>query len=542
MIEKEYKWITGEGFDIAPLLERLSNKAGKKIYLSAAGNKEYYDRYYDTKDFTLFRAGFGCRLRISDDQKIEIKFQPKKSGDNFLTRKEWLIDRKEKKSKSAGRFEDKKVRDFFLEEFSFIVPGDLKPVIMIKDIRSKWEIKYSGAIFELSLDHSESHLLMTGNNESAISHYKFTELELESVQESERGSTPFLEVGALISKEKNLKLSGRNKLERSLTAFSINSRKQPAFVIKGDDKTSETAKKIIGYYFKTTVNNIQGAQIGIDDEYIHDMRVAIRKLRTALQFFEFTLTSVDFNYFKNNLRWIALTLGRVRDIDVFSIKIRNFIPQEILHNNNKLMDIIKNEIARIREERRSVMFSMLHSFRFKHFLERTAKLIGSDFQRLDNLSISKELTRKTAQRILIRTAADTVKSAALFEKDYENTPDNVIHKLRIRFKRLRYSLDFFIDLLTSKEKKFYDLIPPIQDILGAYVDTFFISELIGEIIKKIQDPNYKQEVSFILKGMAAAVAEWKHEQRFKLYEIISRFSDSAELADFLENVNSMIIR
>ncbi|MGA2143067.1 MAG: CHAD domain-containing protein [Brevinematales bacterium] len=539
MIEKEFKWITGKGFEIDSLLKKLSERPGKKIEIASSGIRDYRDRYYDTGDLCLFKAGFGCRLRVSDDLKIEVKFQPKKTSGKYMTRPEWLIDRKDRKDGGSYRFEDKKVREFFLEEFGFIIPGDMIPVVEINDSRTKWEIKYRGDVFELTLDRAQSSPLIAGLDGP----YDFRELELEAIKQSGPHDRAFLELGALINDVAGLKRSEKNKLERSLSGLGMNTRKVPRFRIKGDEETSLTVKKIFGYYLKVTSNNIYGAQIGNDNEYIHEIRVALRKLRTALQFFQYTLSAENFNYLKNNLKWITLALGKVRDIDVFSSKLKDYVPREILENNPELRDGIRDEVNSLRNERRSEMLGVLHSYRFRHFMEKTALLIESGFQRRDNNSISKISTKQTARDILLGSAGDTVKAAVSFLKNREKATDASIHKLRIRFKRLRYSIEFFEDLLTADEKKFYRLIPPIQEVLGAYVDTFFISELCSEILGKI--PLQHKSVlglSFILNGISATMESWKAEQRSKLFEIVRNFADSSELADFLEDIKGLMIR
>lgn len=539
MIEKEFKWIPGKDFDAGSLLKKLTERPGKKIEVTSSGSKDYTDRYYDTGDLCFFMSGFGCRLRVSDDLKIEVKFQPKKTSGKYMTRPEWLIDRKDKKTGPPYRFEDKKVREFFLEKFGFIIPGDIIPVLEINDSRTRWEIKYRGDVFELTLDQARSLPLIAGSAGT----YDFRELELEAIKQTGPHDAAFLELGALINGVPGLKRSEKNKLERSLSGLGMNTGKVTQFRIKGDEETSLTVKKIFGYYLKITSNNIYGAQIGNDNEYIHDIRVALRKLRTALQFFRYTLGAGDFNYLKNNLKWITMALGKVRDIDVFSSKLKDFVPREILENNPELRDGIEQEVNSLRDERRSEMLGLLHSYRFKHFMEKTALLIGSGFQRQDNLSISKISTRQTARDILLRSAGDTVKAAVSFLKNREKASDVSIHKLRIRFKRLRYSIEFFEDLLTADEKKFYRLIPPIQDILGAYVDTFFISGLCSEIIGKIPLQHKSvQGLSFILNGISATMEGWKAEQRSKLFEIVRNFADSSELADFLEDINGLMIR
>ncbi len=541
MIEKEFKWNLPDAAAADKIIESIFLRSGSNISIGIPVERDYTDRYYDTKEFTLYLSGFGCRLRVADKERLEVKFQPKKKSQDFLRRNEWLLYQKDIIPGRYPRFEGRKVKEFFLEEFGFLIPGPLIPIIQIKTGRKKWMIEYKGVLTELSFDNAAASLLLkTGTPVDEKKVLSFKELELESVKEGKNRERTFRELGALISDELG-EYSLKNKLERSLSYYKLNCRKVFNLEIKGDEASSLAIKKIISHYFEIAKKNLAGVEIGIDNDYIHDMRVAVRKMRTALPFFRYTMTLDGFNYLKNNLRWIALVLGSVRDMDVFSGRIGDFVPPLILERNSDIIDSIKKTINSLRDVKRMEMLRAIQSYRFRHFISRVEDMIKNSFLRNDYRSISGTPTKVTAKNILKKCSEDVIKYTGRLLKNFESASDSYIHKLRIRYKRLRYAIDFFSGLFEESELKISGLIPPIQDVLGLYVDTFFMMKLTAEVIGRTGNRLAGGSL-FILNGISAAIEDWKKSQREKIFAAVNKFADSRELADFMEGVERLAIR
>src|SRR5262245_59919815 len=63
--------------------------------------------------------------------------------------------------------------------------------------------------------------------------------------------------------------------------------------------------------------NRHGALAGADPEYLHQIRVALRRMRTALEVFADAVPKEAASPLRDELRWLARALGRARDWDVF---------------------------------------------------------------------------------------------------------------------------------------------------------------------------------------------------------------------------------
>lgn len=92
-----------------------------------------------------------------------------------------------------------------------------------------------------------------------------------------------------------------------------------AIEIKGisPDKTLETcARLIIVAYFREMMSHKVGASEGVDIEFVHNMRVASRRLRAAMDNFVTCFEVEPFKKHYKQVRTITRTMGAVRDLDV----------------------------------------------------------------------------------------------------------------------------------------------------------------------------------------------------------------------------------
>lgn len=92
-----------------------------------------------------------------------------------------------------------------------------------------------------------------------------------------------------------------------------------AIKIKGiaPDKSLEfCARNIIVSYFREMMMHKAGAADGTDIDYVHDMRVASRRLRAAMDNFADCFDKEPFKQFYRQVKTITRTMGSVRDLDV----------------------------------------------------------------------------------------------------------------------------------------------------------------------------------------------------------------------------------
>ena len=83
------------------------------------------------------------------------------------------------------------------------------------------------------------------------------------------------------------------------------------------DKTLEVcARLIIVGYFREMMSHKTGAIEGVDIEFVHNMRVASRRLRAAMDNFVDCFEAEPFKRHYKQVRKITRTMGTVRDLDV----------------------------------------------------------------------------------------------------------------------------------------------------------------------------------------------------------------------------------
>jgi CHAD domain-containing protein len=199
-------------------------------------------------------------------------------------------------------------------------------------------------------------------------------------------------------------------------------------------------------------------------EAVHQIRIATRRLRVALRLFG-ALLPREVTRLGKELRWFARVLGMVRDLDVHT---------EALHEHVEsagaaaAQELGGYELA-LRRERlaaRDALKDLFSSSRYAELMSSLAALL-EDAPSPAALRRWRSFTvRAGAARYLKRSRKRVVK---LGRELGDDATAKDLHRLRIRAKRLRYALEFFIEPypeLTPAAKA----AKALQDVLGAHQD------------------------------------------------------------------------
>lgn len=199
-------------------------------------------------------------------------------------------------------------------------------------------------------------------------------------------------------------------------------------------------------------------------ENIHQLRIATRRLRTALRLFRHLLPT-NAAALRKELRWFARALGDVRDLDVYAENFRAYLqtlPPEQLQD----LGGYELHLRRARAEARSDLGALFGDARYTALLAAFADFLDgaptpAALRRWRSFEISdgfKKYLRKSAKRV-----------QKLGRKIGREAQAKKLHELRIRTKRLRYELEFFTEVYpslggTAKATK------ALQEVLGAHQD------------------------------------------------------------------------
>lgn len=247
------------------------------------------------------------------------------------------------------------------------------------------------------------------------------------------------------------------------------------------DTIAVAAKKTLLYHFSVMLENEPGTRLGEDIEALHDMRVATRRMRAAFDVFNAALNQAVVKSHLKGLRATGRALGRVRDLDVFMEKAGKYLetlPQDNRHDLDPLLNGWNNE----RQLARKAMLDYLDSNSFLIFKRQFNLFLrtpGLGEANLDQPGPIPYLVREVAPQLLYTRLA----SVRSYEPLLSTASLDQLHALRIELKKLRYTAEFFREVLGTEISKVIWDIKKIQDHLGNLNDARVACQILGEFLE-----------------------------------------------------------
>jgi CHAD domain-containing protein len=251
--------------------------------------------------------------------------------------------------------------------------------------------------------------------------------------------------------------------------------------IQPGDPLSEAGRKVMAYQFAEVLRHEAGTRLGEDIEALHDMRVATRRLRAAFEVFEQAFDPKTVKAHLKGLRATGRALGRVRDLDVFMEKARRYL-DSLPEDHRQGLDPLLNAWGQDRETGREEMLAHLDSADYAAFKRKFAGFVttpGEGTQADAQDPALPGLVRHVAP-VLIYTRLAAVRA---YEPLLDTASIEQLHALRIEFKKLRYTLEFFREVLGKEVKEVINGIKTLQDHLGDLND----AEVACQILRAFLD-------------------------------------------------------
>ena len=251
--------------------------------------------------------------------------------------------------------------------------------------------------------------------------------------------------------------------------------------------------------------HVPGTRLGINPECLHDMRVSVRRLRAVLRLFRDALPPHAAAELAKELRWLGQSLGAVRDLDVHLQE----CPAMLLRRpeaSRRDADLCRREMSRRRERAYDALRRDLRSPSFRALKKACRDLI----RRLHRPVAAGSGDIAWAGVLLMRPELRRIlKGGRAIAAD---TPDDVLHRLRVRCKRLRYACETLSDVYGKPTVKMARRLSALQDVLGAHHDAVAAQALIEGTRAECAAATGAVELAYALGRCAAA---WRDEQRVR---------------------------
>lgn len=239
-----------------------------------------------------------------------------------------------------------------------------------------------------------------------------------------------------------------------------------------------------------------GSIDGTDIEELHDMRVAVRRLRAAVRLFRPYLPKQHAAYLRKDLRHLGRALGPARDYDVMLVNLANYraaLPAQ----SQESLEPLARRWQKKRGRARGEMLAYLESKRYRVLKQRMhaflepagAAAAGSGGNGAPTASPTASPTALDGPLVhteipgLLTTRYEKVLA---YGPSLEGASIETLHALRIDCKRLRYALEFLREALCAEAEEAIDDLKRAQDHLGEMNDAYVAAKVLRKLSEKWQ--------------------------------------------------------
>lgn len=289
--------------------------------------------------------------------------------------------------------------------------------------------------------------------------------------------------------------------------------------ITSQDSLAEAGRKVWRYQFGEMLRHEEATRCGEDIEALHLMRVATRRMRTAFKIFGSAYKPKTLKPFLNDLRAIGGALGRVRDIDVLvenAVHFRDEQPVDAQAGIEPLLTAWRGE----RETARQRLLIQLDSQEYLDFKSQFGIFVdtpGMGMRRLSSNSLEPHQVREIVPVLLYSRLA----RVRAYETILDNASVTQLHALRIEFKRLRYTAEYFREVLGNSISEVINDLKGLQDHLGELHDRVVACQLINEFLNQWESS--QAGLPLVQRQNPEAIVEYLAYQHAERYQLIINF-------------------
>ncbi|MEI7843639.1 MAG: CHAD domain-containing protein [Gallionellaceae bacterium] len=379
----------------------------------------------------------------------------------------------------------------------------LQPLFVTEFKRTIYLVKYEGALIELSIDSGE---VRAGKLVHEISE---VELELKSGE-----SLSLFRLALALLDVVPLEIEATSKAEYGFRLLHP----PKAIVIKAriPELSAEIDVKcalqdMVWSCLLHLQENVAGTVGKSDDEYLHQVRVALRRLRIVLKMISRLRADPELASLQSEVAELASILGTSREWDVF---VTQTLPACDLSDAEAKALIKQSEL--IRRQQHQQLDAILKKGKLQRLLLQVGAWMNGRYWSEDPphqklLKFAPKIFQQYKRKVL-----------QFSEKINSHSEISELHVLRIACKNLRYSIELFASLYATKKiRRYLNALIKLQEVLGEINDHVVALQLLAKIGKPTRQ-----------KLIARLSDEIEHGHDRRLKKLRKKWTQFANQQDF----------
>src|ERR1700730_8642517 len=444
------------------LLKGANKSAAKPVNLVSV--------YFDTDKLQLHQKGLSLRVRRIGRHYVQTIKQENNGNVALFARGEWERDVPTKQPDLDA------ARDTALSPLlNKKLRRALKRVFETHVRRKVLQIRSGQSEIELSIDKGK---VEAGRKSSPLCE---VELELKQGQAAD-----LFRLAKVLAHEVPVQLAVKSKADHGYALLTCEKaapvKATPlAFVPKSN---VQRAFQIIAKACLHQLVANQSLMLAGDAEALHQMRVALRRLRAAISLFSDMLTDPQMEALKSELKWITGELGPARELEVLLKHVAR--PVADSERDGRGTALVSREFRQKREDALARARTAVESLRFRDLaLDAAAWIETGDWTRNPN-DAAGMLRQRAFAAVAAKQLGRQWKKILKRGKCLDTLDPQHRHKLRIQAKKLRYAAESFTPAFPRKKsmrrrKDFVASLQHVQDALGELNDIAVNEKLLEQL-------------------------------------------------------------
>lgn len=508
----------GDGEALTPevLLARVDGALGRRLRVVERDREPVRRRYLDTFDGRLFRAGLGLSAGEAA-RGTQLVLQDLRSG--AVNGRLFL---------AAGEA---------LPTFEWDLPDGplrarLAPILEMRALLPRVEVTGTARTFAFLNEDAKTVARLVVRDEDARCDDRAAALGARCRLVTLKGyDRPAEKLRDILAEGLKLEPMETHPLEGAMAAVGVDpagySNKLSIDLSPG--MPSVNAMRVVLLDLLSAIEtNFDGTVADLDSEFLHDLRVGVRRTRSALGQVKGVLPPAMLDRFVPGFRWLGQITGPTRDLDVYLLdfeSLRAMVPEA---HHGELDPLRAHLIRRQRSEQRALARG-LRSKRCARFLaDWRAALEGAIRDGAPNAQrpiddVARERTWKTYRRVLREGRAID-----------DSSPDEALHDLRKTCKKLRYLMEFFRKLYPKGDiAARICTLKQLQTLLGDFNDCSVQIETLRDFGEQMLEAGTAGAGTLMAMGsLSEAIARKSDNLRSHFAERFADFDSAAHRAEF----------
>jgi len=479
-----------------PALHRLTGVAK----VSSEPEVTHEAVYHDTRDLALARAGFTLRSRASGDDEGWRLTLPLPGGER---------EEVHAPLEAATGTVPRELRSLVQVRAR---GRDLAPVATVRTRRVVHRLlgEDDTVLARLADDHVTSEA-PDATDGVTVSSWREWELTLVA------GPRRLLKAGDRLATDAGARPSTTSPLARAL-----GERFPPArTILEREPSKKGPAAVVVHAQLRDQVEELESRDPGVRRDLpdaLHKMRVASRRLRSALTSFGPLLDRQTGDTLRSELKWVAEVLGEARDAEVMRDRLTSLAGDQAIELGRGSSADLESQLGERYRQAHARVLEVLDSPRYFRLLDDLDQLLGAPPWTAKARKPARQILPARARREwkLLEGHAKAAETATGEQRDVE------LHEVRKAAKRLRYACEALVPAFGDPAADMALASERLQEVLGDHQDSVVSQELLRELATRSEVSGDDALVLGRLHHLEQTHAEHSEQQYQDVWERLSR--------------------